>query len=190
MGRCAPGTITVPGMDANPETGGPWTVRRVGSFYAAASAVIVGDVTIGEDSSVWHGCVLRGDVAPIRIGERTSVQDGTVLHCRLNVPLTVGDDVVIGHRAVVHCARVGSRSLVGIGAVILDEAEIGEDCLVAAGAVVMPGVKVPDGSVILGLPAKVVRPIRDDEKAYIRRVVETYLDLSRRHAAGEFPPVG
>jgi carbonic anhydrase/acetyltransferase-like protein (isoleucine patch superfamily) len=164
-------------------------MRRVGGFFVAGSAVIVGDVKIGADSSVWHGCVLRGDVAPIRIGERVSIQDGAVLHCRLGVPLEVGDEVVIGHRAVVHTKRVGRRSLIGIGAAVLDDSEIGEGCLIAAGAVVPPGSIIPPRSVVMGMPGKVVRAIRAEEEAYIDRVVKGYVELARRHAAGEFPPI-
>jgi gamma-carbonic anhydrase len=164
--------------------------RTAGGFWAADTAVIAGDVRIGADASVWHGCVLRGDVAPIRVGARTNIQDGSVLHCKLGVPLEVGDEVVIGHLAVVHCKRVGSRSLIGIRAAVLDDAEVGEDCLVAAGAIVPPGMVIPDGSVVMGMPAKVVRPLKDEERAYIRRVIDGYVALARRHAAGEFPPVG
>jgi carbonic anhydrase/acetyltransferase-like protein (isoleucine patch superfamily) len=165
------------------------TIRRIGDFWASASASISGDVTIGAEASIWHHCVLRGDVAPIRVGARTNVQDGSVLHCKLGVALEVGEEVVIGHLAAVHCKRVGPRSLIGIRAAVLDDAEIGEDCLVGAGSVVVPGMVVPPGSVVMGSPARVVRPIRDEERAYIRRVIEGYVDLARRHAAGEFRPI-
>jgi carbonic anhydrase/acetyltransferase-like protein (isoleucine patch superfamily) len=164
-------------------------MRRLGEFYAAESAVLVGEVRIGRDSSIWHHCVVRGDVAPIGLGERVNVQDGSVLHCRLGVPLEIGDEVVIGHQAVVHCRRVGPRSLIGIRATVLDDAEVGEDCLIAAGALLPPGTVVPDGSVVMGMPGKVVRPIREEERAYIRRVWSGYLELARRHAAGEFKPL-
>jgi len=164
-------------------------IRRVGSFYAAETAVIVGDVSIGADASIWHHCSLRGDVAPIRVGPRTNVQDGSVLHCKLGVPLDVAEEVVIGHLAVVHCKRVGPRTLIGIRAAVLDDAEIGEDCLIGAGALVSPGVVIPPGSVVLGMPGKVVRKIRPDERAYIRRVVDGYAELARRHAEGEFKPI-
>jgi gamma-carbonic anhydrase len=164
-------------------------IRRIGKFYAAESAVLVGNVAIGEDSSVWHHCVLRGDVAPIRVGERTNIQDGSVLHCKLGVPLEVGSEVIIGHGAVVHCQRVGNRSLIGIHATVLDDAQVGEDCLIAAGTVVPPGMVIPDGSLVMGLPGKVVRPVNEAERAYMRRVVNGYAELARRHAAGEFKPI-
>jgi len=164
-------------------------IRRIRKFYAAESAVIVGDVQIGEDSSVWHHCVLRGDVAPIRVGERTNIQDNAVLHCKLGVPLEVGSEVVIGHGAVVHCKWVGSRSLIGIHATVLDDSSIGEDCLIAAGTVVPPGTIVPDNCLVMGIPGKVVRELNETERAYIRRVVNGYAELARRHAAGEFKPI-
>jgi carbonic anhydrase/acetyltransferase-like protein (isoleucine patch superfamily) len=161
-------------------------VRR-GSIYAAESAVIVGDVRLGPGSNLWHHTVCRGDVAPIRLGERVNVQDGAILHCKLGVTLEVASEVAIGHQAVVHCKRVGSRTLIGTRATVLDDAEIGEDCLIAAGALVAPGTVIPDGSVVMGMPGKVVRSIRPEERAYIERVVRGYLELARRHAEGEFP---
>ncbi len=162
------------------------SIQRRGTFYAARSAVITGDVQIGAESSVWHFCVLRGDVAPIRVGERVNIQDGAILHCKREVPLVVGDDVVIGHQAIVHCKRVGSRTLIGIRAILLDDAVIGDDCLIAAGALVPPGAVIPDGSVVIGVPGKVQRPTQTDERAYIQGVVQSYLELARRHASGEF----
>ncbi len=164
------------------------TMIRVGSIYAARSSVIVGDVEFGDDCNIWHNCIIRGDVAPIRVGERVNIQDGAILHCRLDVTLEVGNDVAMGHQAVVHCKRVGSRTLIGTRATVLDDCEIGDDCLIAAGALLPPGTIVPDGSVVMGIPGKVVRTIRDDERAYIRRVVTGYIELAKRHVAGDFAP--
>lgn len=165
-------------------------IRRLGSIFAAESAVIVGHVEIGADSNFWHHTVIRGDVAPISIGARVNVQDGAVLHTKRGVPLEVADEVVIGHLAVVHCKRVGARTLIGIRATVLDDSEIGDHCLIAAGALVPPGTVVPQGSVVMGVPGKVVREIRDEERAYIERVVNGYVELARLHAAGEFRPWG
>lgn len=165
-------------------------IIRIGSVWMAQSAVVVGDVAFGEDCNVWHHCMIRGDVAPIRLGDRVNVQDSAVLHCRHGVTLEIADEVAIGHRAVVHCKRVGPRTLIGIGATVLDNCEIGEDCIIAAGAVLTPGTIVPDRSVVMGMPGKVMRPIREEERAYIHRVVHGYVDLARRHAAGEFPVYG
>ena len=156
-------------------------MRRIGSVFMARNVVVTGDVVLGDDCSVWPFAVIRGDVAPIHLGRRVNVQDGAVLHCNLNVPLDIADDVAIGHGAVVHGRRVGTRTLIGIHATIMDDAVIGQDCVIAAGALVPPGMKVPDGSVVMGMPGKIVRTIRDDERDYIRFVVEGYVELARRY---------
>jgi carbonic anhydrase/acetyltransferase-like protein (isoleucine patch superfamily) len=161
-------------------------IERIGRVYVACSAVIVGDVTLGDDCNIWHHAVLRGDVAPIRLGKRVNVQDGSVLHCNHEVPLEIADDVAIGHLACVHCRRVGPNTLIATRATVLDDSEIGQDCLIGAGAVVPPGTVIPDGSVTLGMPAKIIRPISDKDREYIRRIVSYYVDLARRHAEGEF----
>ncbi len=163
-------------------------IRRVGSVFLAETAVVVGDVELGPDCSVWHHCVVRGDVAPIRVGARVNIQDGAVLHCNQGVSLEIAEDVSVGHHAVVHCRKVGPGTLVGMRATVLDDCEIGQDCLIAAGAVVPPGTVVPDGMVVMGVPGRVVRPVSDRERDYLRRVVETYVELARRHADGAFPP--
>jgi carbonic anhydrase/acetyltransferase-like protein (isoleucine patch superfamily) len=165
------------------------TIRRVGSIYAAQTAVIVGDVTLGAGCNVWHHCVIRGDVAPIRLGERVNVQDAAILHCKLGVALEIASEVAIGHHSLVHCTRVGTRTLIGSRATVLDDCEVGDDCLIAAGAVLPPGTIVPSGSVLMGMPGKVVRELRDSERAYIRRVIDGYVELARRHADGEFKSV-
>ncbi len=163
-------------------------IERFGHVYVARSAVIVGDVNLGEDSNIWHHAVLRGDVAPIRLGKRVNVQDGSVLHCNHDVPLEIADDVAIGHLACVHCKRIGPNTLIATRATVLDHAEIGQDCIIGAGAVVPPGTVIPDGSVVLGMPAKVARLIRDKDREYIRRVVEHYVEPAKRHVGGEFKP--
>jgi len=165
-------------------------MRKIDGYYLARTAVVTGDVTIAADASIWYGAVVRGDVAPVRIGARTNVQDGAVLHCRTGVPLDVADEVIIGHHAVVHGRRVGRRSLIGIRATLLDDVEVGEHCLIAAGSLLVPGTTVPDGSVVMGSPGRVVREIRDEDRAYIEHAVRTYLDLAARYAAGEFRECG
>ena len=162
--------------------------QRIGSVFAAETAVIVGDVTLGEDCNIWHHCVIRGDVAPIRLGKRVNIQDGSLLHCKGGVPLEIADDVAAGHHTVIHCTRVGSRTLIGTKATLLDECEIGEDCLIAAGALLTPGTIVPDGKVVMGMPGKVVRDIRADERKYIQYVLEIYQRLAREHADGLYRP--
>lgn len=166
------------------------TRPRIGSgVFIASTAYVGGDVVIGDHSTVMHHVTIRGDIAPIRIGARVNVQDGTVVHTRHGVPLDIADDVGIGHRAVVHCRKVGAWSLIGTGAIVLDDCEIGSRCLIAAGAVLPPGTIVPDGQVVMGVPAKVVRPVGEAEMAIIHHVVNSYQRLGVRHAAGEFPNI-
>ena len=155
--------------------------------YLAPTAFVAGDVVLGDQCSVWHHVMIRGDVAAIRIGRRVNVQDAGIIHNETGVDMEIEDDVAIGHRAVVHCKRVGRASLIGIGSIVLDRAEIGEQCIVAAGAVVPPGMIVPDGKVVMGVPAKIVRETTDAERQYHREVVERYIALGRQHAAGMYP---
>lgn len=155
--------------------------------YIAPTAFVAGQVTLGDECSVWHHVMIRGDVAAIRIGKRVNVQDGTVVHTETDVDLEIADDVAIGHRAVVHCRCVGRSALIGIGAIVLDRAEVGAGCIIAAGALVPPGMKIPDNMVAMGIPAKIVRETTDDERSYHRHVVERYVQLAKKHAGGVFP---
>ena len=164
-----------------------WTMRQFGDFWVARSAVIVGDVQIGPECNIWHFAVIRGDAGPVRLGPRTVVQDAAVLHCQTDQPLEIDGDVIIGHRAVVHCRRVGRGTLIGIGAIVLDGARIGRNCIVAAGSLVPPGTTIPDGQVIMGVPAKIVRPVDEREIERIQAALDRYIDLARRHAEGQFP---
>lgn len=165
-------------------------IRKVGSVYLAESSVVVGDVALGDACNIWHHCTIRGDVAPIRLGRRVNVQDYALLHCKHDVALEIADDVAIAHHAVVHCKSVGSWTLIGTRATVLDDCEIGENCLIAAGALLTPRTVVPDGSVVMGVPGKVVREVRDEEREYIRYVVTRYVELAQRHVAGEFESYG
>jgi len=147
--------------------------------FIAPSADIIGDVEIGDHSSVWFQCAVRGDVHYIRIGSRTNIQDGSVLHVtRVKSPLVVGDDVTVGHNVTLHGCTVKDRVLVGMGAVILDDAEVGPDCMVGAGALVTKGTKVPPKSLVLGSPAKVVRALRADEIAFLKKSADNYVNDS------------
>jgi len=132
---------------------------------------------------------LLGSVSPIRIGARTNVQDGTIVHTKYGIPLDIADNVGIGHRAVVHCRRVGRHSLIGTGAIVLDDCEIGENCVVAAGTVLPPGTIIPDGSMVMGIPGRVVRPVNERDLSMIDHVVESYCRLGRIHASGAFPNI-
>lgn len=157
--------------------------------YIASTAYVGGEVTLGDECTIMHHVTIRGDVSAIRIGARVNVQDGTVIHTKTGVPQDIHDDVGIGHRAVVHGRRVKSNTLIGIGAIVLDDAEIGEGCVIGAGALVPPGMIVPDNKVVLGIPGRIVRDTTDKDREYITFVVENYRKLNRQHAAGHFPNI-
>lgn len=155
--------------------------------FVAPSAWVCGDVVLGDQCTVMHHVVIRGDVSAIRIGRRVNVQDGTIIHTKTGVPLHVGDDVAIGHRAVVHCTHVGSHTLIGIGAIVLDDCRIGRDCVIAAGALLPPGMLVPDGKLVMGVPGRIVRDVTQRDLDYIDFVVENYVRLGAEHANGFYP---
>lgn len=156
-------------------------MRRIGSTYVMDGAAVLGDVTLGEDVNVWCQVTVRGDVAPITIGPRCNLQDGVIVHCDQGVPLRIGSDVTMAHAVVVHCESVGDGTLIGIGARVMDHAVIGAGCLIAGGAVVPPRMHVPDGMVAMGVPAKIVRPVNDAEREYLRHVPPHYVQLARLH---------
>lgn len=159
--------------------------RLAPDVHLAPTAVIVGDVEIGRSASVWFHTVIRGDVNTIRIGERTNVQDACVLHVTGSThPLSIGCDVSIGHRAVVHGCRVGDRVLIGIGAVVLDGAHIAEESIVGAGAVVPEGASFPPRSLLLGIPARRVRGITEHDLARVLRTRDDYLRLAVAYRRG------
>ena len=146
------------------------------------TAVVIGEVVMGEDCSVWFNAVIRGDVNYIRIGERTNVQDLCMLHVTHDIhPLIIGNDVTIGHNVVLHGCTIQDRVLVGMGAIIMDGAVIGEDSVVGAGALVVEGTIVPPKSLILGAPAKVKRPVTDEELAWIKESAENYVRYARQY---------
>jgi carbonic anhydrase/acetyltransferase-like protein (isoleucine patch superfamily) len=141
------------------------TPRLGDGVYLARTAVVLGDVTLGDRSSVWYGAVLRGDINRIEVGVESNIQDNAVLHLADDFPCIVGRRVTVGHSANVHACVVGDECLVGMGATILDGAVIGEQCLVGAHALVTPGTRIPPGSMVLGAPAKVVRALTPEERA-------------------------
>jgi carbonic anhydrase/acetyltransferase-like protein (isoleucine patch superfamily) len=156
----------------------PRLLRR-GEALVASTAVVTGAVTLGRDCSVWYGCVLRGDSAPISVGALTNVQDGAILHADTGVPNDVGAGVTIGHGAVVHGRRVGDGCLIGIRAVILGAAEIGAGCIIAAGAVVKEKAVIPPRSLVAGVPGKVLREVSEAELEELRGHARHYLELAR-----------
>ncbi len=160
---------------------GVWP-RLGAGVWIAPGAVVVGDVHIGEDSSVWYGAVVRGDLHHVRIGARTNLQDGVIVHVTGGKwPAILGDEVVVGHGAVVHGCTVEDGALIGIRATVLDGAVVGEGALVAAGAVVTPGTRVPPGALVAGVPAKVRRTLDEQERAEIRASAHHYVTLARAH---------
>jgi carbonic anhydrase/acetyltransferase-like protein (isoleucine patch superfamily) len=154
------------------------------SVFAVDDAVILGDVEIGAESSVWFGAVLRGDVNFIRIGARTNVQDLTVIHVNARThPTVIGDEVTIGHRVVLHGCTVMNRCLIGIGSVVLDGAVVGEEAMVGAGAIVPPNMKVPPRTLVLGAPARVKRDLTAEELAHLPQSAASYVQHAREYLA-------
>ncbi len=154
------------------------------SAWVADSAQVMGRVALAEDSSVWFGTVIRGDTESIHIGRGSNIQDLSVLHADVGMPLVVGDHVTVGHQVMLHGCTVGDGSLIGIGAVVLNGAKIGKHCLVGAGALVTEGKEFPDGSMIIGSPAKVVRQLTPEQIDGLRASAQHYIDNARRYRAG------
>lgn len=152
--------------------------------FVADTAVVIGDVHVGPRSSIWFGAVLRGDVHYIRVGAETSIQDGSCLHVTHGRhPTLVGDRCTIGHGVTLHGCTVGDLCIVGMGAIVLDEAVIGERCIVGAGALVTPGTKIPPGYLAVGSPARPKRPLTEDELSWLEASAQHYVDLVGRYVA-------
>lgn len=154
--------------------------------FIAAGAVVIGDVTLGADASVWFNAVVRGDSESLTIGAGSNIQDGAVCHADPDLPLVIGAGVTVGHRAIAHGAQVGDHSLIGMGAIVMNGARIGAYSLVGAGALVTEGKTFPERSLILGSPARLIRPVTDDEIAMMRRTAAQYVAKARafKGAAG------
>lgn len=148
--------------------------------FIADNATVIGDTTIGEASSIWFGTVVRGDMMPIRIGRRSNVQDNSVIHVTTDVAgCTIGDEVTVGHRVILHACTIGNRVLVGMGSIVLDLAVVEDDVVIGAGALVTPRTRLPSGYLCLGSPAKPVRPLKDHEREMIRGGWTAYEELSK-----------
>jgi carbonic anhydrase/acetyltransferase-like protein (isoleucine patch superfamily) len=158
--------------------------------FVHALAFVCGDVRLGTGASVWPFAVVRGDNERIEIGAGSNVQDGAILHADPGLPCTLGARVSVGHRAVVHGATIEDEVLIGMGALVLNGAVIGTGSIVGAGAVVREGMVVAPGSLLVGVPARLVRVVTDGERARIARTAAAYLRLQARHRAGDFPPLG
>ncbi|MGD8329877.1 MAG: gamma carbonic anhydrase family protein [Acidobacteriota bacterium] len=156
--------------------------RIAPSAFIADGAVVIGDVEIGTDASIWYGCVLRGDVGPLRVGAATNVQEGTILHCAPDQgPTVLGSRVTVGHGAILHGCVIGDRSLVGMRATVLDGVVVGEECIIAAGALVAPGTVVPPRTLVIGSPAKFSRRLIDDDVEWILDHARHYVDSKQQY---------
>ena len=163
---------------------GPRTPRliAVDGAWVADDATVFGDVTLGAGASIWYGTVVRADVARIRIGARTNVQDLSVVHPQHDEDVEIGADVTIGHGVMAHGRVIGDGSLIGIGAILLAGSRIGEECLIGAGALIPAGKVIPPRSVVVGSPGKVVRQVTEDDLRMFRENIARYVELARRHA--------
>jgi carbonic anhydrase/acetyltransferase-like protein (isoleucine patch superfamily) len=151
------------------------------SAYVASGAVVIGAVTLQENSSVWHNAVLRGDINTIEVGEGSNIQDGTIVHLADDFGVKIGDYVTIGHAAMIHACEIGDECLIGMQATVLDGAVVGPQSIVGAGALVTKGTQIPAGSLVLGSPAKVIRRLSGEERADLRQWAEKYVIVSREH---------
>lgn len=159
------------------------TPDTAAAAFVAPSADVMGAVTLKKDCSLWYQTVLRGDIQSITIGVGTNIQDGSVVHLDDNGPVIIGDYTTVGHQAMIHACTIGNETLIGMGAIILDHSQIGNQCIIGAGALLTKGTVVPDGSMVLGSPAKVVRPLTPAERATLRPWAEKYIHVARAHAA-------
>lgn len=161
----------------------PIPPRIAPNAFIAPGAVVLGDVQVGEESSVWYGCVVRADIQSIRIGRGSNLQDGSIIHLASDRGTVVGDYVTCGHRCLLHACTVGDEVLVGMGSILMDGVEVGSRSIIGAGALLTKGMIVPPGSLVMGSPARVVRSLTDAEQEGIRHWAEKYIAVSREHAA-------
>jgi carbonic anhydrase/acetyltransferase-like protein (isoleucine patch superfamily) len=163
-------------------------MQAIGDYYVAPGAVVTGDVQLSPGVNIWFGSVVRGDLASIRLGPRVNIQDGCIVHTDYDSPQEIEEGVVVGHRAVLHGRRIGRDALIGMGALLLSDCEIGEECLIAAGTLITEGRRIPPRSVVMGVPGKVVRQIAPEELRRTQAISAHYLELAQRYARGGFPP--
>ncbi|MDQ3444354.1 MAG: gamma carbonic anhydrase family protein [Chloroflexota bacterium] len=168
-----PGAIILPYQ-------GAWPSIAVSAFVAPG-AVVIGTVTIGEDVSIWFNTTIRGDIAPITIGNRSNVQDGTLIHVNADAPVVIGEDVTIGHTAIIHGTEIGDRVLVGMGAIVMSYSRVGADAVIAAGALVSERIDVPAGSVMVGVPAKERSRLDEGQRAHLEAIPGRYVTVSKAY---------
>ncbi len=158
--------------------------------FVAPGAMVMGDVHLAEESSVWYTSVLRGDMAPIRIGSQTCLQDGTIAHVDHEIPCIIGNRVGVGHRAILHGCTVEDDCLIGMGAILLNGVHVGQGSVIAAGALLTEGLRIPPRSLVMGMPGKVVREVSEGLARRIEQTWRHYVEQARAHRAGRFPPAG
>ena len=149
--------------------------------FIAPTAAVIGDVTVGAGSSIWFGAVVRGDFQPITIGQNTNIQENATIHVMRDVPVRIGDNVLVGHNAVVHCSRIGDNTLIGMGSVVMGYSEIGENVVIGAGTFLPQHKRIPSNSLVFGNPAQIVRALRDDEIEALRDAAGNYADLGAEY---------
>ena len=166
-----PGAIILPYQGAWP------TISD--TAFVAPGAVVIGNVTIGDEVSIWFNTTVRGDIAPVSIGARSNVQDGTLVHVNADAPVVVGEDVTIGHTAIIHGTTIGAGTLVGMGAIVMSYTEVGADCVIAAGALISERTVVENGTVMVGVPAKPRPPLGDTQRAHLDGINQRYVEVSQ-----------
>jgi carbonic anhydrase/acetyltransferase-like protein (isoleucine patch superfamily) len=154
--------------------------------FIAPNATLIGDIEIGPESSVWFGAVLRADRDKIRIGRGTNIQDLSVIHVDPGCPVDIGNEVIVGHRCIIHGCTIQDNALIGMGAIIMNKANIGRFCIVGAGALVTEGMQIPDNSLVLGSPAKIVKQVSPEQVEKIKRNAQSYIELAREYLHGKF----
>lgn len=164
------------------------TICAIKDYYVASTAIVTGNIAFGPGANVWFNTIIRGDLALITIGSRVNIQDGCIVHTDTDAPMTIGENVVVGHGAILHGTRIGHDSLIGMGAKLLSGCEIGEECLIAAGSIVTEGRRIPPRSVVMGIPGKVVRVITDAELERTHTICAHYLEMAQRYVRGAYPP--
>lgn len=163
-------------------------MHLIDGYYVAPTAILTGDVVCSAGVNIWYGTVIRGDLARIALGPRVNLQDGCIVHTDAGLPMNIEEDVVVGHRAVLHGSHIGRGVLIGMGAMLLSDCDIGAECLIAAGTVVLEKRKIPPRSVVMGVPGKIVRQATDAEVQHTLELSQHYLDMAQRYQRGEFAP--
>lgn len=161
-------------------------MKKGKDVYVAPNATLIGRVNLGDESSVWFGAVLRGDNDDINVGARSNIQDGCIVHVDPGVPVNIGEDVVVGHSAIVHGATVGDNSLIGMRATLLNHVKVGKYCIIGAHSLLTEGTEIPDYSVVMGVPGKVVKQLTPEQAEKIKKNAASYVALGKRYLAEEF----